>query len=313
MKSSSVLVGAVIAVVAVTAATILYRSPRHPQSSAGPWAMPLATPPGITLQIRGTPAKTRAARGEEFPTEDMVYADAAGMTLYTHAEDPGSRIKNCEGDCLAAWLPAVAPPQAHSMGDWSVTRRKDGTRQWRYRGAPLYRFKEDSAIGDAKGDHDDAWHAAEFRPGSGVVLRAGIGVREVDNAGGLALVDHSGLTLYAFSGDQARLAKSKGSAERLRHWIPLPAGAMALAAGDFSVISRGDGIDQWAYFGRPLYTFDGDTKPLDANGVGIDARFQPALVERFFMPGDATIRQIVPLGNILTTTRGETLYQRDRR
>jgi predicted lipoprotein with Yx(FWY)xxD motif len=313
MKSRSVLLGAAIAtaVVAIATVGIVYWSPRHPQSLKGLSATLLATPPGITLQIRGTPAKTRAARAEELSQEELVYADATGMTLYTDAEGPASRSPTCEGDCLAPWLPAVAPAQAHSMGDWSVTRRKDGTRQWCYRGAPLYRFKEDSAIGDAKGE-EGAWRAAALRPGSGVMLRAGISVREVDNAGGLALVDHSGLTLYEFSGDEAQAVNGRQSDERMRHWIPLRAGAMALAAGHFSVISRGDGIDQWAYLGKPLYAFDGDTKPLDANGIGIDARFRPALVERFFMPSDAAIRPIAPLGDILTTTQGATLYQRDR-
>jgi predicted lipoprotein with Yx(FWY)xxD motif len=85
-----------------------------------------------------------------------------------------------------------------------------------------------------------------------------------------------------------------------------------VAAGDFASISRDDGIAQWAYRGKPLYTFDGDTKPLDVNGIDIDPRFQVALFRRFFMPADATIRRIIPLGAILTTARGATLYQRDR-
>ena len=311
MKPSSVLVVTAIAVVSVTAAIILHRLPRHQQSSAGMWAIPLATPPGITLQLPGAAVKVLGVPAEDRSEEGLVYADAKGMTLYIRSEDPRSGEANCADDCLAMWLPADAPSQAAPTGDWSVIRRKDGTRQWSYRGAPLYRFKEDLGIGDVKGDQG-AWHVAALRPGNGMVLRAGIAVRKIDNAGGLALVDHSGLTLYAFSGDDASAAKCSGGCGGMQHWIPLRAASLALSAGNFSIISRGDGIDQWAYFARPLYTFDGDTKPLDANGVGIDARFQPALIERFFMPGDATIRQAVPLGDILTTTGGATLYQRDR-
>jgi predicted lipoprotein with Yx(FWY)xxD motif len=233
------------------------------------------------------------------------------MTLYTYAKDAAPGISNCVGECLIQWSPAAAPPGAGPVADWAVIRRGDGTRQWVYRGAPLYRFNDDSVIGDAKGG-GGAWHAATFRPSAGVVLRAGISVREIDDAGGVTLVNHSGLTLYVFKGDAAHPAQCAVGGDCIRHWIPLRAAGIAVPAGGFSVISRDDGIDQWAYLGKPLYTFDRDTRPMDVYGIGIDPRFQPALIQRFFMPGDATIRRIVPLGDILTTVQGATLYQHDR-
>jgi predicted lipoprotein with Yx(FWY)xxD motif len=87
---------------------------------------------------------------------------------------------------------------------------------------------------------------------------------------------------------------------------------MANPAGDFSVIVREDGISQWAYRTKPLFSYDGDTKLLDIKGIGIDARFRVALITRFFMPVDAAIRAQPGLGSILTTVGGATLYQRDR-
>ncbi len=266
---------------------------------------PLATPPGITLQTRSAKAEARNASAAE-----VVFADAKGMTLYTY-QDASRGMSNCAGECLSMRRPAVAPPQAGSVGDWGVIRRGDGTRQWVYRGAPLYLFDDDSAIGDAKGD-GGAWHAAAFRPDAGIALRAGISVREIDDAGGATLVDHSGLTVYVFTGDAAQQAKCPDGGDCMQHWVPLRAAGIAVAADNFSIISRDDGIDQWMYRGKPLFTFDRDAKPLDVYGNGVDPRFQPALVQRFFMPADATIRRIVPLGDILTTGSGATLYQRDR-
>jgi len=256
------------------------------------------------LQLRTADVKARPA-----PAAEVVLADEKGMTLYSHASNAGDAT--CADECLGQMLPALAPKGAMSIGDWSLHARADGTRQWVYRGAPLFRFKGDAAIGDANGA-GDAWHTAALRPAAGMVLRAGIDVREIDDAGGTVLVDSSGLTVYASNREAAHEAPCAGSGGCRAHWRPLQAGGIAVAAGDFSVISRDDGIAQWAYRGKPLYTFDGDTKPLDVNGINVDPRFQVALIRRFFMPADATIRRIVPLGNILTTVGGATLYQRDR-
>jgi predicted lipoprotein with Yx(FWY)xxD motif len=304
MKSGTVFWGGAIAVGAVLAAASFHELSRRPPSSESQWVAPLATPPGITLQLRTVDVKTRPA-----PPAEMVFADQKGMSLYSHAANAGDAT--CAGECLTQMLPALAPTGAMPIGDWSLNARADGTRQWVYRGAPLFRFEGDAAIGDAHGERA-AWHAVALRPAAGMVLRAGIDVREIDDAGGTALVDSSGLTVYAFNREAAHEAQCAESGECMAHWRPLQAPGIAVAAGDFALISRDDGIAQWAYRGKPLYTFDGDTKPLDVNGIDIDPRFQVALFRRFFMPADATIRRIIPLGAILTTARGATLYQRDR-
>jgi predicted lipoprotein with Yx(FWY)xxD motif len=304
MKSGTVFWGGAIAVGAVLAAASFHELSRRPPSSQSQWLAPLATPPGITLQLRSTDVKARPA-----PAAEVVFADEKGMTLYSHAANAGDAA--CADECLTQMLPALAPKGAMSIGDWSHLSRADGTWQWVYRGAPLFGFKGDTAIGDVKGE-SDGWHAVALHPAAGMVLRAGIDVREIDDAGGTALVDSSGLTVYAFNREAAHEAPCADGRDCMVHWRPLQAGGIAMAAGDFSLISRDDGIAQWAYRGKPLYTFDGDTKPLDVNGIDIDPRFQVALIRRFFMPADATIRRIVPLGNILTTVGGATLYQRDR-
>ena len=279
----------------------------HHETAADAWPIPLATPPGITLQLRARAQRSRVATAAEW-----VYADARGMSLYTFDKDARRGTSACSGECAGAWPAALAPPTATAEGDWSLLELKDGNRQWVHHSAPLYTFRDDKAIGDAAGDGADggAWHVAAFRPGTGMDLPDGIAVREVADAGGAGLVESSGLTLYAFDGGAAHPNCDGDDCARL--WFPLEAPAIANAVGKFSVIARDDGITQWMYRGKQLYRFAADRKPGDVNGSGADSRFRVALVVRYFMPTDATIRRTLELGDILSTHGGATLYQRDR-
>jgi predicted lipoprotein with Yx(FWY)xxD motif len=270
--------------------------------------IPVATPPGITLQLRTSAIKTRVAAGAQW-----VYADSRGMTLYTYDLD-ASRSSRCTGECAAAWPAALAASNAIHNADWSLLQHADGTRQWVYRGAPLYRSAGDKAIGDAAGDGAGGghWHAASFQPGAGLAVPDGIAVREIADAGGIGLVDFSGFTLYSFDGNAAHAKPSCDGGDCARLWLPLEAPEIANAVGTFSALARDDGITQWTYRGKPLYKYRGDQKPGDTGGVDVDARFHIALILRFFMPADAAIRRTIDLGNILTVRGGATLYQRDR-
>jgi predicted lipoprotein with Yx(FWY)xxD motif len=118
------------------------------------------------------------------------------------------------------------------------------------------------------------------------------------------------LPLYAFDGGAAYPCCGGDDCARL--WHPLEAPAIGNAVGNFSVIARDDGMTQWMYRGKPLYTFAADRGPGDVKGSGADSRFRVALVTRYFMPTAATIRRTLELGDILATRSGATLYQRDR-
>lgn len=305
MKWSTLLgVGAVSAAILLAAATRHFWLPdSHAANDA--WTPPLATPPGITMQL-ATQDKQSGSSAQQ-----IVFADAKGMTLYTYARDTvgnGARQADsaCVGDCARSWTPAPAAPDAGGAADWSVLHRADGSSQWCYRGAPVYTFSDDAAPGDVKGQGsaNGAWGAAVFLPEAAVVLPDSITVRHLPDAAGTALATPEGLTLYAFDDNLAHPLAGR--------WRPLEAGAMASPAGDFTVIARQDGITQWAFHGRPLYLFDGDRKAGEARGTDVDARVHVALVRRYFMPADATIRPLMGLGNALVTRGGATLYQRDR-
>jgi predicted lipoprotein with Yx(FWY)xxD motif len=80
------------------------------------------------------------------------------------------------------------------------------------------------------------------------------------------LANKDGKTLYVFTKDAANKSHCNGGCATA--WPPFAVANPALAGGDFSIVTRDDGAKQWAFKGRPLYFFAGDTKPGDMNGEG---------------------------------------------
>ena len=80
-------------------------------------------------------------------------------------------------------------------------------------------------------------------------------------------VTAKGMTLYTFDKD-ATPGKSVCNGQCATNWPPALAGDGAKAAGDWTIITRDDGLKQWAYKGKPLYAFAKDTKAGDKTGDG---------------------------------------------
>src|SRR5690606_22886950 len=84
---------------------------------------------------------------------------------------------------------------------------------------------------------------------------------------GEALVNAKGMTLYTF--DQDTEGKSACNGQCATNWPPLIAPASAKASENWTIVKRDDGSQQWAYKGKPLYGWNKDSKPGDANGDGL--------------------------------------------
>ena len=93
---------------------------------------------------------------------DGVLTNSAGMTLYTFDKDTAGGGKSvCNGPCAASWPPLLAGADAKARGDYSIITRDDGTKQWAYKGKPLYLWVKDSKPGDRSGDgFNNAWRLA---------------------------------------------------------------------------------------------------------------------------------------------------------
>ncbi len=78
------------------------------------------------------------------------------------------------------------------------------------------------------------------------------------------VTDLKGMTLYTFDKDASGKSTCNGSCAE--NWPPLMAGSNEVMGVNFSVVTRDDGRKQWAYKGKPLYTYSKDQKPGDKTG-----------------------------------------------
>jgi predicted lipoprotein with Yx(FWY)xxD motif len=75
------------------------------------------------------------------------------------------------------------------------------------------------------------------------------------------------MTVYTFDKDAG--GKSMCNGDCAKNWPPMMAPAGAKAEGKWTVIKRDDGMMQYAYDGKPLYTFMKDEKPGEMKGDGM--------------------------------------------
>jgi len=96
-------------------------------------------------------------------------------------------------------------------------------------------------------------------------------VREAQNSslGKTVLTANNGLTLYSLSVEKHGNFICKGSC--LKDWFPLVVAAGVRPTGPVALgtVKRPDGRRQVTFEGRPLYTFDGDSRKGQTNGEGI--------------------------------------------
>ncbi|GLR95926.1 putative lipoprotein with Yx(FWY)xxD motif [Bradyrhizobium liaoningense] len=75
-----------------------------------------------------------------------VLTDAKGMTLYTFDKDADGKSA-CNGPCATNW-PVLKAEAGDAAGDgYTIITRDDGSRQWAYKGKPLYTFAKDQKPG----------------------------------------------------------------------------------------------------------------------------------------------------------------------
>ncbi|MCA9935008.1 MAG: hypothetical protein H6662_19865 [Ardenticatenaceae bacterium] len=229
--------------------------------------------------------------------------DAAGMTLYTFANDvPGT--SNCYDQCAVAWPPLLLEEGADLTagegipGELATTEREDGGEQVTYNGWPLYYWVNDAAPGDTTGHNvNNIWAVAY--PDTLVFLGG-------NDELGHFLVGSNGLTLYRFNPDES--GKSNCYDQCALNWPPLlvadgerPTGNAGVV-GELGTTTRDDGDIQVTYNGMPLYYWVNDEAPGDATGQGVN--------DVWFVvpPYSVRLGKTDELGDFLTGANGMTLY-----
>jgi predicted lipoprotein with Yx(FWY)xxD motif len=101
----------------------------------------------------------------------------------------------------------------------------------------------------------------------------GVQIRRTES-GAMVLEDSKGRTFY--TSDKDADDKSNCNAKCAMAWPPLAAAAGAKSTGDWTVVTRDDGSMQWAYKGKPLYTYAKDAQAGDTTGDGVDKNWHRA-------------------------------------
>ena len=109
------------------------------------------------LAACGTTKTTAPAAGTKPSTltqaADGTLIGPDGRTLYVFAKDvAGSGKSTCVDACAANWPPLGVAATAVPLGDYTIITRADGSKQWAFKGMPLYYYAKDTKSGDRLGD-----------------------------------------------------------------------------------------------------------------------------------------------------------------
>jgi predicted lipoprotein with Yx(FWY)xxD motif len=229
------------------------------QAPVTPTPQPTAVP---TVQPADTVKTADTSLGK-------IIVDAQGKTLYYFANDIAASGKStCNGQCAALWpafsVGSIKVSAPLDPADFGAITRTNGTTQTTYYGWPLYYYSGDKNPGDMNGENFlKVWFV--IKPDESVLISHTTKL-------GSFMTDTSGRTLYYFTRDTS--GKSVCTGTCIATWPPFSADPLTapsiLNPGDFSSVTRADGMKQIAFMGRPLYYYSGDTKPGDTNGEGFN-------------------------------------------
>jgi predicted lipoprotein with Yx(FWY)xxD motif len=86
-----------------------------------------------------------------------------GQRLYFYDLDKDGKSA-CNKGCDGAWTPVYAPPNSVSKGLWTVIVRNDGSRQWTYKGRPVYTLYHDDPAAPTGDGQGGVWHLLAITP-----------------------------------------------------------------------------------------------------------------------------------------------------
>jgi predicted lipoprotein with Yx(FWY)xxD motif len=102
---------------------------------------------------------------DESPHGFTYRQSSTGLPLYISEKDAPEK-SNCYSGCATQWIPLQAPAKAKALGEWSVVKRNDGTRQWAFKGRPIYTHIHDTPQISNEDAGDEIWHILPHFAGS---------------------------------------------------------------------------------------------------------------------------------------------------
>lgn len=208
-----------------------------------------------------------------FATKESVVAQ--GQILVTQEERPLYSFSGSDEQALQlprSWIPFTAGLLDIPRGRFTIAERSDGLLVWEFDGEPLFTYNGDIEIGDLNGQNVNP--AVEPAVLNQYFVPEGIVVAADQRRGGRLVDASTGHTLYArdrhFYSDYSYYSRGagRGSPDTGRvlgvstcdaacetEWAPLIAPADAKGGGNWTLMDRPDGQQQWAYRGYALYSY----------------------------------------------------------
>jgi predicted lipoprotein with Yx(FWY)xxD motif len=238
--------------------------------------------------------------------DDTIYKETAGlMSPYP----PGFALPDLDKrrGCDQLWKPKLAPADAEPVGKWTLIKRKNGQSQWAYDGLPLYTSDRDRKPGDVLGGTKSMivgeQGAARFPIGPPSDVPPELDVAPIRT--GHLLITSKGYSVYSSDADAPN--RSNCAAECLRDWAPVTAPQLAKQHGEWSIVDRAPGIRQWAFRGKPLYTYRLEKRTRSMTGSD-NPGWHNVFTQRAHQPPSEFTIQDSRIGQVLADANGKTIY-----
>lgn len=248
---------------------------------------------------------TGEAKGTPSCSSEKTTENAGLMSPYP----PGLVLPDLDTrpSCTEAWPPVLASADAKPVGAFTVVTRKDGTKQWQYNEHPLYTSFFDEKPGDVLGGTtrdrtagNYAWRQPMQPPPNvppGFVVES--------TAVGRMLLTSGRMSIYAYDKDKATASACTGQCEAT--FPPMLAPASAQPTGEWTTIERAPGVKQWAFRGKPLYSYAPDIERMSVTGSDVPGWSNVYLMRSPGPPPGFTLQE-TDAGTVIADSRGMTVY-----
>ncbi len=245
---------------------------------------------GAVRQPAGpTPNLPAQFKARSMATGRLVATADTGRSLYTWDKDTATKSM-CDAACQREWQPVLAPESVQPQGEWTIIQNSPGTKQWVFRGKPVYTHLSDDKTYSVQGGDIPGWHNVYTQlappPPKGWYVS--------DNRTGQVLSNEAGRTVYYYNcNDDAvdQLACNHPDAPQAYRlaicgrglpelclknfpYVIAPKDAQPVGntwsavyidpkTGKYAKAGDAGALYVWAYRGRPVYHCGKDKKPGD--------------------------------------------------
>ena len=237
---------------------------------------------------------------------DVVRTETAGMMS---PYPPGLELPELDTrpSCTDLFPPVLAAPDAKPVGKWTIIDRKDGKKQWAYDEQALYTSIKDHQPGDVMAGTTRRFglDSPAFRVPAKPPTRVPPGFAVETTSVGRLLTTDKDFSVYAYEKDTPEKSMCEGACTQT--WKPVLAPQLARAQGEWTLVERSPGVKQWAFRGKPLYTYVLDTRQWSFEGSDVPG-WSNVFVQRAPSPPPGFTVQDTLQGQTLADARGMTIY-----